>query len=207
MKLHILLISILFTSLAATAQVTPQSAFTSAPNSVYPLLEQSARLDLIDYATSGIDKTIVNHLSDSCRITVCNDFELTIETEGGLSYSFFPLQRKSETIIMLITTVDTPDADSTVKFYTHNWKQIPTNDILQLPSMKDWTKKIDKQQRKMLDEQLPFLTVEAKYDPATTSLTFTPTPGDYIDADNLDNVKSLLLSQITYKWNGKKFTR
>lgn len=199
--------AILAATLSAFSQVTPQSAFTTAPVDVYPFIDRSMRLDMLDYHSSGIDKRMVNSLGDSCSILPSEESLLNVSTAPGLVHTFVPLEGKSGQIIMIITTADTPSPDSSVAFYTHDWKPLPADRFLSLPDMDNWFSKLSRDDRDMIREYVPFLTYTATFSPSSLTLTLVPTQGDYIDPDRTDRVKTLLVPSIEYKWNGKKFTR
>lgn len=206
-RFRIIILSILLAALSAGAQITPQSAFTTAPTAAYPFIDRSMRLDMIDYHTDGIDKTMVNSLGDSCRILPSSDAMLVVQSAPGLTHTFVPLQGKSNPVIMVIATADTPSPDSSILFYTHDWKPLPTSRFISLPGLGDWFRSLTKEQKATVAEYVPFLTVKAQYDPATATITLSPTPGDYIDPDRIDEITSLLLPSITYKWNCKRFSK
>ena len=204
-KIFLTLIVIIAAMLPATAQVTPESAFTTAPSKVLPSLEQSARLDLLDYHREGIDRLIPNVFGDSAHIVSSTPATLRFAPAEGMTVDFVVLPAKGKEIIMVITTVDTPMPDSSIDFYTHDWQQLDASKLLKLPAPGDWCSAKSKAELAEWQRLVPFLTVSADYDPASMTLTLVPTPGDYIDSEQLDRAKQLTVASISYKWTGSKF--
>lgn len=191
----------------AAAQVTPKSAFTTAPNNVFPFINQSQRLDMVDYFESGIDKKLPNLFDDDSRIISLTPTEIVVDYGAGNTVEFVPLNRKGSEIIMMINIRSTPTSDAEVRFFTPNWREIKTSDIMAGPSMSMWFPNLDKKQKAFVAEAVPFMTATATYDSTNCVLTFRPTLGDYIDADKLDEINKLITPEISFKWNGTKFVK
>ncbi|MDE5811017.1 MAG: DUF3256 family protein [Muribaculaceae bacterium] len=191
-------------ALAAAGQVTPQSAFTSAPQKIVATINQNDRLDLLDYHNEGIAKTLVTSLGDSAKIISTTPSTITFSEGEGSTTTFAVLPWKKEQLIMVITTLETPEADSQVRFYTHKWTDV-TGQRLPEVTLDQWLKPSAKKEIDQWHRLVKFLTVEATFNPETLILTLTPTPGNYIDRDELDNVKEMLSAPKQFKWTGSKF--
>ena len=111
---------------------------------------------------------------------------------------------KSE-IIMVIDRVDTPAPDAVISYYDSRWNAFDTRKMLALPALADWIGKVTPERRAEIENALPFLMVNAAYDPSTKVLTFTPQLGDYIATEDADMLKAAIKPQLDYVWNGKSF--
>lgn len=192
---------------AASSQVTPRSAFSTMPNALFPYIDQTSRLDLMDYYDSGIEKKVPNQLGDSARIVLIDDTMLAIEYAPGCEMTLVPLHRKNDELIMILQTLDIPDCDTSIKFYSHDWKPVDSGKLIDLPQTADWFAVKDKAQKSLIAGNVPFMTVCAVYDADSSTLRLTPTLGDYVTPEHLEEVKALLSSSIEYLWNGKKFAK
>lgn len=190
----------------STAQVTPKSAFSTIPKSIFGFISEDNRLDMIDYFESGIDKPIVNELGDTARIAALTDSSISVDYAPEATLTLAPISCSGSQIIMLINSLATPTVDSRIQFFTHDWKPIDTESIIAIPKLSDWFVKTDKATKAILDSQVEFLTVEAQYHSDPSTLILTPTIGDYIAPEIVETVTKYLIPQKTYVWTGKKFT-
>lgn len=177
------------------------------PNALFPYIDQTSRLDLMDYYDSGIEKKVPNQLGDSARIVLIDDAMLSIEYAPGCEISLIPLHRKNDELIMILQTLDIPDRDTSIKFFTHDWKPIDSSKLIDLPKTSDWFAVKDKAKKTLIEENVPFMTMCAVYDADTSKLRLIPTPGDYIAPEHLEEVKGLLYPSFEYLWTGKKFSK
>ncbi len=102
---------------SAYAQLNATNAFASAPQSVFPLLDKNARLDMIDYFASGSDTPSRNKLDGSSRISELNDYSVKIKMTDASDYQLAILPAGSDSLIAVISTVATPAHDSHISFY------------------------------------------------------------------------------------------
>ncbi|MBO5780471.1 MAG: DUF3256 family protein [Muribaculaceae bacterium] len=201
------LLAILALLIASTlsAQLTPRSAFTTAPISVLPAIAEPTRLDMIDYFESGINRPSKTIFEGDAVLTALDDNIASISIGDYQQIDIVVLPYGNKAIIMIIDHLKTPDTTSTIRFYNSRWEQFDTDKMLRLPTLKDWTGKIDKNLRIDLENALPFIMYDAKYDPATKILTLKPETQGYVAIENHDLVDSNLKPELKYRWTGKKF--
>lgn len=194
-------------ALASTAQITPRSILTSAPEEVIPSINKSTILDMIDYYESGSTKPSANKFGTDARITAMDSCMVTLTTGNGHELSIANIAVGKQQMIMVIDRVATPSIDATLKFYSSKWVPVETRKVIKLPNLHDWIGKITDEQRKDLENALPFLTYDITFDTTNLTLTLTPTIGDYVSSEDREMVESLIAPQITYYWKGNSFRR
>lgn len=194
-------------AMALSAQMTPRSIVTSAPEKLLLTIENSTLLDMLDYYESGIVRTFKNKAAEDAYIVDMTDATITIRTGACHSVTFAILPYGKSAIIMMIERVDTPDTDAVVAFYDSRWQPLDGRKMLRMPTLSDWTGKVSREEKAEIENALPFLMVDATYDAATSTLTFTPQLGDYISVENADKVKAALAEHLDYVWKGKSFKR
>lgn len=90
----------------ASAQLTAADAFTSAPASVFPLLDRNTRLDMVDYVKSGLSTPSANALKGSSTITAMSPGALSVRmTDSSTAQvivllTFIP-QRAAQLLLLL----------------------------------------------------------------------------------------------------------
>lgn len=203
MKRLISPIILVFTSLCSWA-ITAGEAFTSAPNSVFPLLDNSTRMDMVDYFNSHMSTASQNKLSGKSRITALSDESLSFEMSSSSAYQIILLPGKESTIIALIETVATPAPDSNISFYDENWKK-SEKPLLENPDLDTWLTAEGNNDKAMVESLVPFMLSSMSYDPVTKTLTLTNNVKQFLGEDMYSMVANCLKPALTFKWNGKRF--
>lgn len=198
----LLLIVLAGAVLPANAQLTAADAFVNAPRNVFPLLDKTTRLDMIDYYNSGSATPSTNQMQGKSRITEMTPGSIKISMTDASSYQLALLPAGNDTVIALISTVATPAPDSNLAFYTSDWTAMTAADIFSKPTLKEWLTNGGKPDD--VEGLVPFLLVSYDYNPQTTILTLTNNTKQFLSDDVYDIVGSYLLPQINYKWDGKK---
>lgn len=188
-----------------TAQMTPRSVVTTAPEKVLLTIDASTLLDMLDYYESGVARTVKNKMGEDAVITEMTESTITLSTGEAHNISFAILPYGKSSIIMTVDRVETPATDATVSFYDSRWNKMDSRRILREPSLADWTGKIPADSMREIENALPFLMVDARYNPETSTLTFEPQTGDYISVENSDKVKAALAPRLDYVWTGRSF--
>lgn len=190
---------------ALNAQTAVVDAFKSAPAAVFPLIDSSTRLDMIDYYNSPSNVGATNALSGRSRITELTPESMRIAMTSSSQYQIVALPMGNETLTAVLTTVLTPAPDSKMTVYSSDWSKTVTDKVFTRPVLKDW---LTADGRKNIDEVemlVPFLLVGYDFDPATKSLTLTNNVASFLSDEVYEIVKPYFQSQLQYSWNGKKF--
>lgn len=184
---------------------TAAQFFVSAPLSVFPTIDPMTRLDMIDYFQAGSDKPSRNTAGGECRILEETPQSITFSTSDVSEYSLslIPTKKKGETILMVVRTLKTPAEDSTAKFYSTDWKELPG--LFEVPQLMDWLNDEGKKQRRDVENAVPFVLAKLTYTPSNKMITLTNNLGDYIPEEVLGLAQNSLHQQLRFRWNGKKF--
>lgn len=193
--------------MAMSGQMTPRSVVTTAPEKMLLSLDNSILLDMLDYYESGVARIFKNKANEDSYIVEMTEKTLTLKTGACHNVTFVILPYGKSEIIMTIERVETPSIDATISFYDSRWRQLDTKKMLRVPALSDWIGKVSREERADIENALPFLMVDATFNPDTSTLTFTPMIGDYVATENVEKVKSALAEHLEYVWSGKSFKR
>lgn len=189
----------------AQAQLTATGAFTKAPRQVFPMLDNNARLDMVDYFNSGMTTPSTNALKGKSRITALAPLSMTISMTEASDYQLALLPAGSDTIIAVITTVATPAPDSKMALYSKDWTANVTAKTFNKPLLRDWLTADGRKNSDDVESLVPFLLISYSYDPGTAILTLTNNTGSFLSEEIYETVRPYLFSELTYRWDGKKF--
>ena len=197
MKQILLTALFLLATLTVTAQKTAADAFTTAPTGIFPLLDQNTRLDMVDYYNSGLATPSANRLQGRSAITSLPPATITGKLTDSSSAQIAHLPA--------ISTVATPGLDSTIKFYDSNWAPLPTDRHFTAPGWNDWmTPGHDITE---ITAHTPFMLASYFIDTDAGTLTATNNLATFLDEDTYKTLSPALRPTLTYKWNGKRFTK
>ncbi|MBD5225127.1 MAG: DUF3256 family protein [Bacteroidales bacterium] len=179
-------------------------AFINAPIQVFPAIDPMTRMDMADYFNSGSPKPSKNNFKGDCRIISADNEQLSFSVSDVSEVELSLLPMKSDTIIMVVTTLKTPVQDSSVKFYSYpEWEPV-TKGIFMVPGLDEWTAKDASLPREDLENAVPFILASITYQPATRTLTLENHLGDYLPRENADKVKASLRDRLVYRWTGSR---
>lgn len=204
MKPLLLLLSLLAMSLTGVARDAAE-AFAQAPASVFPLLDRNTRLDMIDYYRSGLATPSLNGLDGHSAITELTPASLSVKLTDSSSAQVALLKAGGDSIIAVISTVATPGLDSTISFYTIEWKPLPASRYFAKPGWKEWLNPGG--DLSTVTAMAPFMLASYFYDPAAMTLTLTNNLGKFLDEDAYSIVSPELQGTLVYAWTGGKFAR
>lgn len=201
--------ALLIAPLAASAQTrTARIAFVNAPDDIFLLLKQDARLDMVDYFMSNMDNTTANALEGESRITAMTDDLLTVEASASATYHVVILPAESadkDDVVAVITTVAAPARDSRIAFYNaRTWEPLDSRRLMPELTLKSWLTDEGRRNRSTVESMVPFVLAEYTYDPATLTLTARSTLRDFLSPEINEIVTPYLRSALSMRWNGKK---
>lgn len=208
MKIQQLILSLLLSASAlCCAAQTPTAAdiFAAAPQTIFPLLDHTTRLEMIEYFKAAPSTPSKNIFDGSSTITDMTPQSLTVKLTDSSQAQIALLPDGNDTIIILITTLATPGLDSTVAFYTTDWQPLPATKYHKPPTLNDWL--VSSSDEGLVNAIVPFMLASAQFDPAAATLTYTCRLADYLGNDTFSTISSSLHPTITYTWTGKKFTK
>ena len=205
MKQILLTALLLLATLTATAQKTAADAFTTAPTGIFPLLDKRTPRDMGDSDHSDRATPTANRLQGRSAITSLTPATITVKITDSSSAQIALLPAGRDTIIAVISTVATPGLDSTIKFYDSNWAPLPTDRHFTAPGWNDWlTPGHDITE---ITAHTPFMLASYFIDTDAGTLTATNNLATFLDEDTYKALATALRPTLTYKWNGKRFTK
>lgn len=181
--------------------------FKSAPSQILPLLDNTARLDMLDYYNSGMSNSTDNNLGGGSAITGrgAERMDLKITDASTMELALLPAQNDS--LIVVISTVMTPVADSKISVFSSDWKQNLTGKVIRVPELDDWLTPAGKKHKADVMQIVPFMLVEYDYNPETQILTFTNNTHHFVGDEIYQIVEGYLYPKMVYKWSGKNFVK
>ncbi|MCM1356044.1 MAG: DUF3256 family protein [Staphylococcus sp.] len=206
MKKHFLTLALLFASLTGIAQTSVADLFTSAPQSVFPLLDRNTRLDMVDYFKNGMSTPSQNTLDGRSVITELTPESLTVKLTDSSAMQLVELKGQKGTVIALINTVATPGLDSTIKFFDADWNPLPAESLFTKPGWPEWLTEAGQKNPEEVTMQVPFMLSSYRIAPGSQTLTLTNNLSQFLDKAVYDDLSQYLRPNLVYEWNGKRFT-
>lgn len=213
MMKRIFLSLILFAALGASAQVsdsipnvlTARKCFATVPMSVIGVINESVRLDMIDYFDHQMSNHSQNDMGNDCYIKEMNDYSIVVQNGNGVEMQMFVLNPEDTLpMIGVVETLETPVEDSSLHFYTSKWA--PLDMLISVkPVLKDWILPSAKKKVDDIERVLPFIMVKYSYDPDTHILTATNNMDAYFYEKDKPVELSYLKPELKYRWDGNKF--
>ncbi len=186
--------------------MTAEEAFKSAPDRMFPLLDKTARLDMVDYFASGSSTPSKNKLEGKSRITALEPSSMIVEMTGSSTYQIVILGEGKNQAIMLIETIKTPAPDSKITFYDTNWGQLKKQPY-KAPQLSDWLTAEGKKRSDEVKSSVAFMLVSAVFNPSVMELTLANNTSNIMPEEEYSLVAPLLKTQLVYRWDGKKMNK
>lgn len=206
MKKHLLTLALMGAALTGMAQTSAADLFTSAPQNVFPLLDQNTRLDMVDYYKNGMSTPSQNSLDGRSLITEMTPASLTVKMTDSSAMQIVELKGPKGSVVALISTVATPGLDSNIKFFDSDWKPLSTESYFVKPGWKEWLTDSGRQNQDEVTMQVPFMLASYRIDPESGTLTLTNNLSHFLDKALYDDLSAYLRPQLIYLWNGKNYT-
>ncbi|MBD5255173.1 MAG: DUF3256 family protein [Barnesiella sp.] len=201
-----LLLALLINSFAASAaEPAVVDAFKSAPQTLIPLLQNSARLDMLDYFNSGLDTPTSNLINGKSRIVELSDRSMKIDLTPASTLQIMVLPAANKEYFATISTIATPAQDSKLTIYSSDWQQTLTDKLFRTPQLKDWLTPEGRKMLKEIEIQVPFTLVSYDYNPDTQSLILHNNTSSILSREDYEDLKPMMIETLEYRWNGKKF--
>ena len=162
-------------------------AFAALPDSVMPLLPQSVRLDMLDYAKEGQHKVLANALRGNSWLDSLGTNLVQVRLTG-VSNVQVGVYHGGKGIVAMNYSITPQDAAA------------DSQHLLNVP-------KGAKVKAKEIAAAIPFPTVRYILDPAAGTITAIPTVQAAMTLEDFDTIKPYLRPAITYRWNGKRFEK
>lgn len=216
MKINRLLPVILFLMISAFS-LTPLRAqeaktlFVNMPDSLSPLLTKVNREDCIDFLESNMKAQVENRFGKKSEMTDLGKDYIRMQMSAQTTWQMKVLALNDSTnVVCTISTACAPACDSSIRFYTSDWKQLPTSTFISLPEMNDFLNAPDSTMIYDFNEasrSADILLMKADFNKENTELTVTLTTPDYMSKETAEKLKPFLRRPIVYQWKNGAFTK
>lgn len=176
-------------------------------DTAFDAISATTRLDMLDYAHSGLTTPSNNRQGGVARIISVSDKSIKLIPATSVEASLDILTAGKDTVLMVIETLPLPQKDSRISFYDTQWrplKKIP----LDTPKISDWIATKDKATLEQARQQLPFILSTAEYDHETRTLTLTSSMDRYYVSEDTPAALAQMHKRLDFRLDDKMhFTR
>ncbi len=137
MKIWIL-VSVFLCQFAMLPARTMKQLFVQMPQELMPELSNDNKLDCIDFLASGMKATVQNRFGENSSLLKINDTYALLSISSALQCEMRLLPNGKDTLLCMVKTYFTPEAESTVCFYNMKWEVQPESAHLVEPAFKDF---------------------------------------------------------------------
>lgn len=216
MKINRLLPVILFLMISVFS-LTPLRAqeaktlFVNMPDSLSPLLTKVNREDCIDFLESKMKAQVENRFGKKSEMTDLGKDYIRMQMSEQTTWQMKVLALNDSTnVVCTISTACAPACDSSIRFYTSDWKPLPTSTFVTLPEMNDFLNAPDSTMIYDFNEasrSADILLMKADFNKENAELTVTLTTPDYMSKETAEKLKPFLRRPIVYQWKNGAFTK
>lgn len=204
----VLLFSILL-SLSVNAQDI-NSVFISMPDSLSPLLTKVNRQDFADFLSSGMKAVVKNRFEGKSEMLKLTDTYLKLKTTSSSSeeMKLLPLN-DSVNVVCVVKTYAGPAEDSSVSFYSTDWKELPLRNFISLPEHEDFYKPSADSVSVVTKEDFAseMYMMKAELSDKDNTIVFKCTSSETMGKESAEQVKPYTLDSLRYNWKNGKFVK
>ena len=209
MKIFFIVLS-LFLTCAVEAQVKMRDVIKQMPDTLVPYLKQNARLDFIDFMDSDMKAEVNNRLEGKSEMTKLTEDFLEVKMSEQSTFQLKVLTKTDGTqLLCAVSTVCGPVCDSHIDFYTTDWQLLDANALLpKLPTLNNFLKPLPEDASYTLRDafrQADLLLMKADLSADNSTLSFTLTTPEYMDAEAAKLLAPYVVPTVTLQWNGESF--
>lgn len=185
--------------------------FNSIPDTVLPLLTPVNRADCIDFLQNQMRAEVTNRFGTKSEMTELTADYVAIRLTSQTSWQMKLLPLSDSTaVICVVSTSCAPACDSSLSFYSTDWKSLPLADFLTLPRISDFFQMEESQMELTIrparrKADIPLM--KADFTGTDSALAFTLTTLEYMDADEAVKLKPFVYPQLLYVWKDGRFVR
>lgn len=200
----------LFASTALWAQEA-KTLFVNMPDSLSPLLTKVNREDCIDFLESKMKAQVENRFGKKSEMTDLSKDYIRMQMSSQSTWQMKVLALNDSTnVICTVSTACAPACDSSIRFYTDDWKPLTASLFITLPVMGDFLNTPDSADVYEFDEarrSADILLMKADFNKENTELTVTLATPDYMSKETAEKLKPFLRRPIVYYWKTGAFVK
>ena len=199
-----ILITLFQWGLVSGAQTRVRDLFTSAPDSIFPLLTMNNRLDMLDFRENNMTSRVKNRMDDACELKELADEYLLLQVSA---HSTAELRLLGDSLLCLINTYLGPTADSRVRFFDTSWRPVAV--ALPQPRIEDFWQPVpdslaqEARFARQSLQALPLLKVSAQTGEPILTLSLQTAEL----AEKEKEVAQRYVHPLRYRWDGRAFLR
>lgn len=180
--------------------------FATMPQSVLPILDKTARLDMIDLYNSNMVAKAENVYGGQAEMLKKTDDFIKIRCTESSSWQMKVLPLGHDTLIVCIHSVQAVDTSSKVKVYKRDWYSVKRD--IPVPSRNHFFRtnvNMTQERRQQLVTEMCNLPIEMTWSDSEPLLTFTLSKKSLPMCDQED--AEALVRSVTYKWISGKWVQ
>lgn len=204
MKKILLLMFVIYASLLQAQDM--KSLFIAMPDSLAPLLTKVNKEDFGDFLESNMKAEVKNRFGKSSEMLRLTSDYLSLKMSGSseVQMKLLPVN-DSVKIVCVVHTYKGPAADSDIRFYSTQWKELPQKSYLVLPSEDAFYEvpvaDTDKTALRNLRKQADMYLFVARLSEKENTLLFSYSTPDYLDKVTAEKLKQFLKAEpLKYLW-------
>ncbi|WP_455585278.1 DUF3256 family protein [Bacteroides sp.] len=201
-----------FSTVPLRAQQEAKTVFVNMPDSLSPLLTAVNRADCIDFLESKMKAKVENRFGNESEMTDLSKDYIRIQMTPQSTWQMKLLATSDSTqVICTVSTACAPVCDSSIQFYTTDWKELPLSDFMSaIPVMDDFFETPDSASAYDYSNarlQADMLLMKADLSGSDNTLTFTLTTPEYMEKEAADKLEPFIRRTVLYTWEEFKFTK
>ncbi len=194
-------------TLAVQARTAADFFGMAEADAAFDAISATTRLDMLDYAHSGLTTPSNNRQGGVARIISVSDMSIKLTPATSVEASLDVLTAGKDTVLMVIETLPLPQKDSRISFYDTQWRPLKKAP-LDTPKLSDWIGTKDKATLEQAQLQIPFMLSTAEYNHDTRTLTLTSSMDRYFVPEDTPAVLAHLHKCLVFRLDNKlRFTR
>ena len=181
-----------------------KSLFIAMPDSLAPLLTKVNKEDFGDFLASNMKAEVKN--SEMLKLTA-DYLNLKMSESSEVQMKLLPVN-DSVKVVCVVHTYKGPAADSSIRFYSTQWEELPLSSYLTLPKEDAFYKapvaEADQETYYNLRKQADMYLFVAKLSEKDNTLLYSYTTPDYLDKETAEKLKPFLNAEpLKYIWTGE----
>lgn len=188
-----------------------KTLFVNIPDSLTPLLTKVNREDCIDFLESKMKAQIDNRFGKKSEMTDLGKDYIRMQMSPQTSWQMKVLTLNDSTkVVCTVSTACAPACDSSIRFYTTDWKPLESSSFITLPVMEDFLNTPDSTAIYAFEEarrSADILLMKVDFNKETPELTITLTTPDYMSKETAEKLQPFLRRPIVYQWKNGAFTK
>ena len=194
------------------AQTSIREALKTMPQELLPYISDDQRKEIDEFTAKQDTVTIKNSLNGTTIVCIADSSfaQIDLNETACMQVRLLPVNDSTQ-IICMAKTVKTPIADSSIRFYSSDWKPIDSEFNLPVNAdadsmLAEFTQRPDTMTAARYEELLKYLEPVIVYaDIAKENATITLNLSiPFGSKETIDDIRAIT-RQKTFKWNGSHF--